>query len=81
MDKVKDEAPMTEAEYARKYKPFKPLPEGEKMPTMSSMWTHANRKYGRYTGYAWGGVCLVGGVGFLLGQLGGKKVDKEDVKS
>eukprot|EP00976_Prorocentrum_cordatum_P073436 1181096-Prorocentrum_minimum.AAC.2 len=71
---------MTEAEYARKYRPYQPLPEGESVPAMSELWAYANRKYSRYSSYAWGGVIVVGGVAYLLGQqFGTKKEKKEDV--
>jgi len=71
-------AVMTEAEYARKYKPYRPLPEGETIPSMAELWAYANRKYSRYSGYAWGGVILVGGVAFLMGQQFGPKHQKEE---
>mmetsp|Transcript_7084 Transcript_7084/g.8164 ORF Transcript_7084/g.8164 Transcript_7084/m.8164 type:complete len:94 (+) Transcript_7084:93-374(+) len=50
------------AQYAAKQKPYQPLPEGEHIPSMSTLWSYAHRRYGRYQGYAWAGVVAVGGV-------------------
>ena len=53
------------AEYERLNKPYAPLPPGETAPTMSQLWAYAHRRYGRYQGYAWGGVLLTGALAYV----------------
>ena len=53
------------AEYERLNKPYAPLPPSETAPTMSQLWAYAHRRYGRYQGYAWGGVLLTGALAYV----------------
>jgi hypothetical protein len=59
----------TTAQYAKVHKPFSPLPKGEGVPPMSELWAHAMRRYGRFQGYAWGGVLATGAVAYGLAML------------
>jgi|TARA_B100001142_G_scaffold289509_1_gene306365 hypothetical protein len=38
---------------------------------MGTIWAHAMRKYGRFQGYAWGGVVVVGAAAYAASALGG----------
>jgi|MDSW01.2.fsa_nt_gb hypothetical protein len=67
------------AEVARAKRPFAPLPAGESAPTMAQLWAHAQRRYGRYQGYAWSGVVVVAGVAYGLSEA--TKKPKDDASS
>jgi len=57
------------AEYEKANKPYRPLAEGERMPTMSELWTYASRRYGRFQGYAFASAIAVGGITFAAGSM------------
>lgn len=65
------------AEYERAKRPYAPLPKGESAPTMAQLWAYANRRYGRFQGYAWGGVVAVAFVAWGASQIAGKPPEKK----
>mmetsp|Transcript_4349 Transcript_4349/g.5812 ORF Transcript_4349/g.5812 Transcript_4349/m.5812 type:complete len:112 (-) Transcript_4349:295-630(-) len=59
----------TATQYAKTNPTYMPLLGGEKIPSMAQLWAYANRRYSKYSGYAWGGVAAVGGFVFLIKQF------------
>lgn len=57
------------SEHEQTHPPYRPLRQGEEIPSMQELWAYASRRYGRFQGYAFASALAVGASIFMLASF------------